>query len=207
MSEAEVVLASAGSERNLLVFKLTEFEGNRLLDVRKYFLDKKSGELCPTRKGIALGESGFSVLKQVIEEKQADITDWFIEDAVVRGVASNVTRMNQAGDALSKIEHSVHVLFEDWKSPAFFRAEFEGPLTLLFLNTRHPFARRLADLVAEDNPSSHIVISMLEGFARAKHLYDGESSGVAEVLLDGLLVNWGLIMTNPAKSKQDACSS
>lgn len=166
------------------------------MDLRKYFIDKKSGDLLPSRKGIALNESGIATLRQVLEERRDEIADWFNEDPVKHNIRKNLTLAEKATrNAISSPKNTVSTA-ECWKSPAFFRAEHEGGTTKVYINEAHPFGKKLLQLISDpqDLPGKTLILSLLEGFARAKHLYDGENSGVAEVILDALLVNWGLIL-------------
>ena len=64
------VISRIGSKNAPIFVELKEFEGRKLIDLRKYFLDKNSNEFLPTRKGIALNAVQFSQLVETINNNQ-----------------------------------------------------------------------------------------------------------------------------------------
>ncbi|MBK6900768.1 MAG: ATP-binding protein [bacterium] len=44
-------IAASGSRSNVLVVQTSEYNGKRLLGVRRWYVDRTSGEWCPTKKG------------------------------------------------------------------------------------------------------------------------------------------------------------
>ena len=73
-------LLTAGSKSSPLVATLSEYEGNRLLDFRKYFRDKQ-GELKPTRKGIALSLFQYEQICSLIAKSNSEIVNWLKPEA------------------------------------------------------------------------------------------------------------------------------
>lgn len=78
MTERRLLIA--GSKNSPLVATLSEYEGNRLLDLRKYFRDKQ-GELKPTRKGISLSLFQYEQICSLLENSNSEITNWLKPEA------------------------------------------------------------------------------------------------------------------------------
>ena len=71
------VIAATGTKRNRLVAQLSEYNGERLLNLRRWYLDKKTNEWMPTKKGLSLTARGYTFLTSVIQEYRVSILDWF----------------------------------------------------------------------------------------------------------------------------------
>jgi hypothetical protein len=67
-----------GSKRNPVIIALKEWNGRKLLDVRKFFMDKKDeSNYLPTKKGISLSEIQLQQLIEVFNDKSGEISDFF----------------------------------------------------------------------------------------------------------------------------------
>jgi hypothetical protein len=74
----EPVEYKVGSKRNPVIIALKEWNGRKLLDVRKFFVDKKDeSKYLPTKKGISLNEMQLQQLIEVFNDKKVEITDFF----------------------------------------------------------------------------------------------------------------------------------
>ncbi len=76
----EYVISKIGSKNAPVIIELKEFEGRKLFDIRKYFFDKKSDELLPTRKGIALNAFQLKQLIETINTKSTQINDFLFNE-------------------------------------------------------------------------------------------------------------------------------
>lgn len=76
----EYIINKIGSKNSPVIIELKEFEGRKLFDLRKYFLDKKSDELIPTRKGIALNAFQLKQLIETINTKSNEINDFLFSE-------------------------------------------------------------------------------------------------------------------------------
>ncbi len=72
----EYIINQIGSKDSPVIIELKEFEGRKLFDIRKYFTDKKTNELSPTRKGISLNPFQLIQLIETINTKSKVINDF-----------------------------------------------------------------------------------------------------------------------------------
>ena len=56
---------------------LNLFKGKKLIDIRKWFESKSTGELEPTKKGISLNQDAFNDLWNFFNSEQKEINKWF----------------------------------------------------------------------------------------------------------------------------------
>jgi len=71
-------LFSFGNDSACLVGNLSEYEGTRCLDIRNWYRDKKTGELRPTTKGVALGRAKFKAVSEALRTHELEITKWLV---------------------------------------------------------------------------------------------------------------------------------
>ena len=74
----EELISNIGTEKNPTLIKIKEFKGRKIIDIRKYYFDKKE-ELQPTKKGISLNNSQFSNLTKHLSESETKIFE-FLKD-------------------------------------------------------------------------------------------------------------------------------
>jgi len=58
------------NQTEIIRIEITEFKGQRLLNIRTWYLDKNSGEYKPTPKGVALKVELFAELKQALAKAE-----------------------------------------------------------------------------------------------------------------------------------------
>ncbi len=76
----EHVIGKIGNKNSPLIVELKEFEGKKLFDIRKYFIDKKTEELLPTRKGVSLNSFQLQQLIETINSQSESINEYFFQD-------------------------------------------------------------------------------------------------------------------------------
>ena len=77
------VLIKVGSPNYPTVYSLGSYKGRKNLDIRKYYIEKNSNELAPTRKGISLNKDSFAALLSIIENQKNMINDWFNSEEIL----------------------------------------------------------------------------------------------------------------------------
>jgi hypothetical protein len=67
-----------GTNRSPTIVSFSEFKGQKLFDLRKYFTNKeKPNEPIPTKKGISLNEVQFRLLLETLNSNTKSIKDFF----------------------------------------------------------------------------------------------------------------------------------
>jgi hypothetical protein len=201
------IIASVGDNKNYpIVLDLNEFNGRKFLDVRRYYLNKTTGELEPTRKGIALTADTFFLVKKLFVEHEKDIENWLLDSNGVGRAQIDQENAKLVGRYKSK-EHAREE--KTWASPNFFNVVAEGNVEKITYNKKHKFLRVLRcisdDLVnakTHDEREKHIdkleslIAVTLMSFVRAKHLFEDSKAFNYQIVFDTLEYNWGIFLGN-----------
>ena len=127
-TDLDDALVVAGSKKQPFVVSFSEYSDRKLLDVRKYYLDKKTGETKPSRKGISLNRLQFEVLHHVFEEKCEEIEKWFeLED-------TEKSEELRAFDTARLSSPSAEIEFLNWVGLEMFRYKRSGGTAILQFN-------------------------------------------------------------------------
>lgn len=76
----EYIINQIGSKNSPIIIELKEFEGIKLFDIRKYYKDKKTEELLPTKKGISLNYYQLKQLIDTINNKPDEINNFLFSE-------------------------------------------------------------------------------------------------------------------------------
>ncbi len=177
----------AGSKKAPLVCELSSYGGKNLLDVRKYFTDKISGELAPTKKGISLNRMQYEALIEVFREKSEIIESWFDSGATQQEI--NARSLEES--RLKADEYRVEI--SEWKGFELSRYEQIGGVSVLQLNKSHPWVATLLNLLPDDldNEIFVHVAFLLQAYHKSQDLIDAKNSDAREIA-ETIEANWGL---------------
>ena len=202
------VIASAGSKHNLLVFSLNEYKGIRSFDMRKFYVDKKTNDLRPTKKGIAITEKMFGIMLGVLEENKEKIRNWLLESYDVSTEVRKIHELEKkySEDAIFK-KHNFILKESSWQSPEFFRLVSKGGCDGLVFNVRHPSVKKFLTVINTLENSSDIeelqqlgsklkdfIIGMLISFGKARQLCEGSDNSYTSIVFDSTVFNWGTFL-------------
>lgn len=74
----EQLVFKIGTNRNPILIDFKEYNNQKLVDIRKYFIDSKdSNNLLPTKKGISLNVNQLSQIIEAINSNSTAISDFF----------------------------------------------------------------------------------------------------------------------------------
>ncbi len=76
----EYIINQIGSKNSPIIIELKEYEGIKLFDLRKYYMDKKTEELLPTKKGISLNSFQLKQLIETINTKSDEINNFLFSE-------------------------------------------------------------------------------------------------------------------------------
>lgn len=80
MSDTDRLLGSFGIAKSPLNVLLSNFNNNRLLNIRRFYTDRKSNELLPSSKGISLKEDELDFLRDTLTKHHIEIEDHFVSE-------------------------------------------------------------------------------------------------------------------------------
>ena len=193
--EFEDVVLAAGSSKQPLIVKYSEYEGKKLLDIRKYY-KSKDGDLKPTRKGVSLTHVQFEAVSNAFEQKGEEIEKWLLS-----GVTGKTAEVLAAEESKFR-KDNLTVTVEEWAGLEMFSYEKNGDGSILKLNKRHPWiASLLEESEGSDSARSlQTAIHLIQSFCQAMNLFDSRSD-IANEFSETLLGNWGIFSRKFEKSE------
>jgi hypothetical protein len=187
-----------GSPTNPTVVALSEFKGHRLLDVRRFYVEKDSKNLLPTKKGISLNAALAKEIKDSLNANWEAIEEWLMSgsssayDSVERAMVDRTNAIESESTKARPIE----VRNASSKSAEFFAVESAGGIEQLTFNQKHPFFSRI-DANGEAFKDSNSPLNLiLVAYHRAKLRFAGEIEANAEEFFGLFEHEWGLLLKN-----------
>lgn len=177
---------------NITKLSFSVFKGRKLLDIRKWFQSKDTGDLEPSKKGISLNKDTFINLYKLLEDKDKSIINWFEtsdyqpEKKMMEELIKKSEKIRQ--EQLKKKEFTIKSGKINDRS--FFKIEANGDKREVFLNENHPFIK--------ENIKNKEIISIISTLALTFQLtldnYDSSEKISIPDLNDYILEEWGLVL-------------
>ncbi|MDB4306539.1 transcriptional coactivator p15/PC4 family protein [Akkermansiaceae bacterium] len=187
--DKDKTLAEDGTEKKKLIIRLTEYEGNRLLDLRFWYFKRKEGEWYRTRKGIMLNRENFICAKKTFEAHDEEILDWLGIGYVPEHVEKYA---NEQEEAVEKSAYAPDMVStstaQQPRNPAFFEVVHRGGKTEVEYNESHPLFANLK--ASDDAAASRLLALLLASYHRAKERLGDSPATDASILFDQLEHNW-----------------
>jgi hypothetical protein len=189
------ILVSIGTRSAPILVQLSEYEGRRSLDIRRYF-HAANGELMPTRKGIALNRETVAILQNTLESESGRIEDWLdpLEGSSAEGRDAERRRLALEAEKFGR--RGFEQIAGEWRSPTFFDVSYDGHSDKLRFNRSHQIGRLLDDPALANNTFllQQLIRMVLITYSRSRALFSGAGTMESEALLDDLEFNWGVIL-------------
>lgn len=206
MDMDERILGEDGPPGNRVRFRIHEYEGNRLFDIRKFYLAKHPNsltgkrEFMPKRQGINLNRDSFMELKRVLDSYNDDI----LEFLRIGHVPEEMLRYHQAElEAMEKnfrLANDVEISeVDNFRDSHMFHVTHEGSKDIVELNTSHPFAKAIsAEEIAKSTPEDirELFATILAAYSRARSLLLGASASNPEILFEQTEFDWSRFLEN-----------
>ena len=183
----ESLILVAGSKKAPLLCQLSSYKEMKLIDVRKYFTNKSSGELTATKKGISLTRIQYEALSEVFQEKNEIIESWFDSSQTMQ--EANAKSLQES--RLKSDEYKVEI--SEWKGSEMSRYEQVGSVSVLKLNQNHPWIMTLLTLIPDyrNNENFLHICSLMQAHHKAQNLIDSKNLDALEIS-ETIEANWGL---------------
>jgi HSP90 family molecular chaperone len=196
MTETLVKGLRLGAPTNPLVMTLIEFEGHRLLDIRKYFIERTSKTLKPTKKGVSLNANHLKQVQDVINKNAESIFRWLErgdESALSDAERAMAARTRAAEDEAIK-PHRLKIREQASKGAEFFSCHSQGAEDILTLNSDHPFFEKMKS--SNQHGDSTALLLLLAAYYRAKLRFSGSIETNSEFFFGLLESEWGMLLRN-----------
>lgn len=157
MPENQVV-GSIGSPQSPILISLGEVEGTRVVDIRRYYVEKSSKELRPTQKGITIQAANFAEIFACLSDGYGPITAWLQGG----GATDQVKRRGAAVKAAASCARP-RLKMEAWRGASFFKVQTQGAEVEVALKVDHPIADRL-ESVTSSSEAAQMLADLLAAF-------------------------------------------
>ena len=84
-----------GPKEYPIKIQIKTFKGRKYLDIRKWYLDRKTNEILPTKKGISLSEYQFEDVISLLSKDKKKISDWFQEKIDENKVVDSLVKQSE----------------------------------------------------------------------------------------------------------------
>lgn len=194
MDISDRILGEEGPERNRTRFYLNSYEGNRLLDIRKFYRDRKTGDFKPKRQGINLNRDTFMELKRVLDRDEDLILEWLR----IGHVPEEVLRYQQAQEEAKKKNFRLvgEVDIEEvnnFRDLKMFDVRHEGGRDIVELNSAHAFVQSISEEeLAKMTPTEirGLFARVFAAFGRSRTLLLGGGASEPEILFEQSVFDW-----------------
>ena len=183
------ILAQIGAEDSPLMIKLDEYKGRRLVDVRRYYKDKKTKNFLPTRKGLSLTIGTFSSLEEIAYKFGKDIKEW-LSSANSNGL--EMVRRSEAVEKNSEFAQDFEIKFDSWRGNSFFSVKSEGSKNVVTFNTFNAFVEGTKSKKNHDE-IFYSMAAVIVTFKRAAYRFDDDDFNY-ESLFSSLEYEWGNLL-------------
>jgi hypothetical protein len=190
------VVGSIGSPQRPILISIGEVEGTRIVDIRRYYVDKKSKELRPTQRGIAIQAANFVEIFSCLSDHYGTITQWLQGS----GVTDQVRRDSAAVKAVRSGARP-SIKNEAWRGASFFKVSTQGAQVEVALKADHPIAERV-NSVASSTEAAQLLADLLATFQLASQSASVDEDGHTVALLQ-LESEWSSQLGSMLKNRKE----
>lgn len=189
-----------GPENYPLKIEVKTFKGKKYIDFRKWFLDRKTNEILPTKKGIMLSEYQFRDVSDVLVNQKKTIDGWFKEKIKDNEVASLLSQETSQVRKKSQEAKKYKAVLKKIDNNNFFSFEYKNNEIQFILNNDHELYKKIESLDKKSKDLAYKIIeSLLISFRQTLEIFDPETKYKLEDLEDLLNYNWSKTLTNYLK--------
>lgn len=189
-----------GPENYPLKIEVKIFKGKKYIDFRKWFLDKKTNEILPTKKGIMLSEYQFRDVSDVLINQRKTIDGWFQEKIKDQDAIDLLSEETSKVRKKSQEAKKYKTVLKKIDNNNFFSLEYNNNEIQFILNQNHELYKKIETLEKKSKDTvSKIIESLLISFRQTLEIFDPETKYKLEDLEDLLNYNWSKTLTNYLK--------
>ena len=189
-----------GPENYPLKIEVKTFKGKKYIDFRKWFLDRKTNEILPTKKGIMLSEYQFRDVSDVLVNQNKTIEGWFKEKIKDNEVASLLSQETSQVRKKSQEAKKYKAVLKKIDNNNFFSFEYKNNEIQFILNNDHELYKKIESLDKKSKDLAYKIIeSLLISFRQTLEIFDPETKYKLEDLEFLLNYNWSKTLTNYRK--------
>jgi len=183
-------LVEDGSDRKKFRVTLDNFEGHNLLSIRYWYKEKSSGELKPTKQGIAITAANYLAFKSVISRHDEEVINHLNSNLhTAQQLAADKTAHIDEAALIQEVIETDLVIEPFQPASEMFKIQYEGSFARIIINKRHSLSEFLDLETASPRTIelvSKIILSLDLSFLSAGQAKDASGGIVLEMLKQGL---------------------
>jgi hypothetical protein len=188
-----------GPKEYPIKIQIKKFNGRKYLDIRKWYLDRKTNEILPTKKGISLSEYQFEDVISIISEEKNKISSWFREKITEEEVVNALAVYSEIRRKLSEEAKTFQANSQKLTENKFFKIEYREEKTLLILNENHELYKEMNKKKNTIENLKKIINLLFISFDQTFQLFDSDEKIKVADLEESLMHNWSIILKNYIK--------
>jgi hypothetical protein len=189
-----------GPKEYPIKIQIKTFKGRKYLDIRKWFLNRKSHEVLPTKKGISLSEYQFEDIISIISKEKDKITKWFQEKVTEDEIVDSLIKHAEIRQKLSEEAKSFKSRSKKLNENKFFKVEYEDGETQLVINENHQLYKEINKKSSQEDIKK-IIDFLFISFNQSIQMFDSDEKIKISDFEELLIHNWSTILKNYLKTK------
>ena len=187
-----------GPKEYPIKIQIKTFKGRKYLDIRKWYLDRKTNEILPTKKGISLSEYQFEDVISLLSKDKKKISDWFQEKIDENKVVDSLVKQSEVRRKIAEEVREFKTTSKKLSENKFFKIEYEKGNKQLIINENHQLYKDINKEKSVDKIKKIFELLFIS-FDQTIQLFDSEENIKVADFEDMLIHNWSIILKNYLK--------
>ncbi len=187
-----------GPKEYPIKIQIKTFKGRKYLDIRKWYLDRKTNEILPTKKGISLSEYQFEDVISLLSKDKKKISDWFQEKIDENKVVDSLVKQSEVRRKIAEEVREFKTTSKKLSENKFFKIEYQNGNKQLIINENHQLYKDINKEKSVDKIKK-IFEMLFISFDQTIQLFDSEENIKVADFEDMLIHNWSIILKNYLK--------
>lgn len=188
-----------GPKEYPIKIQIKTFKGRKYLDIRKWYLDRKTNEILPTKKGISLSEYQFEDVISLLSKDKKKISDWFQEKIDENKVVDSLVKQSEVRRKIAEEVREFKTTSKKLSENKFFKIEYEKGNKQLIINENHQLYKDINKEKSVDKIKKIFELLFIS-FDQTIQLFDSEENIKVADFEDMLIHNWSIILKNYLKT-------
>ena len=187
-----------GTKDYPIKIQIKTFKGRKYLDLRKWFLDRKTNEVIPTKKGISLSEYQFEDIVTILSKEKENISKWFQEKSTEEEVVDSLMIQSELRRKISEEAKLFNTKTKKLSENRFFKIEYENGKKYLIINENHQLYKNINQEKSAEKIKKVFELLFIS-FDQTIQLFDVDEKIKVSDFEETLIHNWSLILKNYLK--------
>ena len=187
-----------GTKDYPIKIQIKTFKGRKYLDLRKWFLDRKTNEVIPTKKGINLSEYQFEDIVTILSKEKENISKWFQEKSTEEEVVDSLMIQSELRRKISEEAKLFNTKTKKLSENRFFKIEYENGKKHLIINENHQLYKNINQEKSAEKIKKVFELLFIS-FDQTIQLFDVDEKIKVSDFEETLIHNWSLILKNYLK--------